>query len=830
MPKKLIFVVVLISTLTDLWSQAPELSATGDQIYCPQSEISIVETFSITNTSNTAINAIYIQVSSGYNQGSDFLEYKGSNTAITSTFTASSGKLKLNLPSGTTALEIETAVKNVIFRSTNPALSGTRVFSITIGDANYLASTGHFYKYYPDLEIPWEKARDEASTKTYYGLTGYLATLTSLEEAVLCGEQTQGAGWIGGTDEETEGVWKWVTGPEGANGGLVFWNGGVNGTTPNFAYWNTNEPNNTNGGEDYAHITDPSVGLPGSWNDLRTIGEPPGPFQAKGYIVEFGGMPGEPDLKIAAATQIRVASVLTVNQDSRCGTGVVNLSATVSEGEINWYDSSTGGSLLFTGPNFSPNLNTTTTFYVAAEAAGCTNGARKPVQGTVLEPVTVPPQITVENCDEDGTPDGYTLFNLNSINSQITTSSSASTTYYPTRSDAEIANSTSQLDPANYNNQKGSVIYARTQKNNGCYGVTEVVLSVSTTAFPPNFVYTLKSCDTDGAVDGYYAFDLSAATPQMLAQFPQGSNLSVSYYRNSDDALLKRNAIPTQSLYRNEEPDEQLVFVRVEDNSSSQCYGVGPHLKLSVDPIPQFDILNEGTFCSTATAYTLETTHARGNYTYEWTDETGTVIGSNAQITVNAPGIYRVTARNSSCTSVVQEVEVIASEPATITTANVEVSIDEDRNTISIIDPSILGQGDYEFALGDQIGPYQDSPVFERVSPGFKTLYVREKNGCGISSIEIPVLGFPAYFTPNNDGFHDTWSPQGLDQQLYTNVSVAIFNRFGKLLKSLNGFNQAWDGTSREKMLPSSDYWYQVNLTAQDGSIHEFKGHFTLKR
>ena len=380
--------MIFCSSLASLWSQGPELDATGDQLYCPLSEIPIVENFSITNTSGTAINSIFIQISTGYVQGRDFLNYRGTNNTITTSFNSSTGKLQLSLPAGITSTEIETAVRNVIFRNTNPNISGSRGFSITIGDANYLESTGHFYKYYSDLEITWQDARIAAENEIYYGLTGYLATLTSLEEAVLCGEQTQGAGWIGGTDEETEGVWKWVTGPEGANGGLVFWNGAVNGTTPNFAYWNTNEPNNVNGGEDYAHITDPSIGNPGSWNDLRTIGEPPGPYQAKGYIVEFGGMPGDPELKIATSTQIRVAQVQSTTTDTRCGPGRVTLSATAAAGVVNWYDSPTGGNLLFSGLDYSTTINTTTTFYVAAEPAGCSGGLRKSVQATLLEAVS----------------------------------------------------------------------------------------------------------------------------------------------------------------------------------------------------------------------------------------------------------------------------------------------------------------------------------------------------------------------------------------------------------------------------------------------------------
>ena len=68
--------------------------------------------------------------------------------------------------------------------------------------------------------------------------------------------------------------------------------GPVNGMYSN---WN-NDPSEPNqaGDEDYAHITDDSIGLVGSWNDLSNTGSSSGPYQPKGYVVEYGGMPGDP--------------------------------------------------------------------------------------------------------------------------------------------------------------------------------------------------------------------------------------------------------------------------------------------------------------------------------------------------------------------------------------------------------------------------------------------------------------------------------------------------------------------------------------------------------
>ena len=365
----------------------PVITATGDQLYCPKNYINIVTGFSITHDpTETGTQAVFIQISSGYSNGFDQLQL--SNPAlhpkITTSWDATAGKLKLYSPTGVDVLysEFEAAIRDVQFSNSSATASGIRTFSITIGQANYLPSTGHFYMFVPSIGITWTGAKAAAEASTYYGLKGYLATILASDEAKLSGEQASGAGWIGGSDAETENVWKWVTGPEGlanSGNGTVFWNGLSNGSTPNFAFWNNSEPNQS-GDEDYAHITAPGIGILGSWNDLSNTGEASGNYQPKGYIVEYGGMPGEIPLKIAASTKITIPVINTTTGGSICDSGEVTLTATGSTGTINWYTTPSGGTTVATGPTFTtPAINTTTTYFVDA---GCEIN-RKAVVATV---------------------------------------------------------------------------------------------------------------------------------------------------------------------------------------------------------------------------------------------------------------------------------------------------------------------------------------------------------------------------------------------------------------------------------------------------------------
>lgn len=366
-----------------LFTTAPILSASGNQMYCAGSSLNIVTSMSIVHDpAELGTEAIYIQISSGYVSGQDLLSLSGTHPNVISSWNQSNGKLTLQSPTGgnVSYTDLINAVEDVVFSNNSANPSGTRTFSITVGQANYLPSNGHYYQFIPSGGISWHNAKTLAENSTYYGLQGYLATITAMDEAILAGEQASGTGWIAGTDEVTEGVWKWASGPEN---GQIFWNGGSNGSSPNFAFWNNGEPNNTGNDEDYAHITAPGIGIRGSWNDLPASGGN-GDYTPRGYIVEYGGMPGDPILQISTSTTIYIPQITNTTGASRCDSGTLNLSATASGGTITWYDVPTGGIPLATGNTFTtPNISATTLYYVDAYNNLCPTTTRTLVTATV---------------------------------------------------------------------------------------------------------------------------------------------------------------------------------------------------------------------------------------------------------------------------------------------------------------------------------------------------------------------------------------------------------------------------------------------------------------
>jgi gliding motility-associated-like protein len=399
--KPLLFTLLFLNTSIFFGqiNDPPTVTAVGDQIYCPQSQQRIVTSFNIVDPDDTLIPAFYIQISSGYVIGEDQLSLIGSHPNVVANWNANQAKLILTGTGGGSATytDIIAAVYDVVFNSSNINV-GAKTFSLTAGSANYLASTDHYYDYVPANLITWTDAKAAAEAMDYFGLQGYLATLTIPDEGQISGELSPGTGWIGASDAGAEGVWKWMTGPEV---GTTFWNGNENGSVAPGMYenWNTGEPNNYNGGEDYAHITY-NTGIPGSWNDLpNNTNSQPTDYQAKGFVIEYGGTPGDPVLNISGSTIFNPPQILSTTSSVSCDNDPANLSATSNTTDILWYDSQNGGTLLHTGSTYNPILTTNTTFWILPSSNGCTTGTRTAVTATVNASPTIDTPADVTSCD-----------------------------------------------------------------------------------------------------------------------------------------------------------------------------------------------------------------------------------------------------------------------------------------------------------------------------------------------------------------------------------------------------------------------------------------------
>ncbi|MFC4741022.1 T9SS type B sorting domain-containing protein [Flavobacterium ponti] len=443
--------------------------------------------------------------------------------------------------------------------------------------------------------------------------------------------------------------------------------------------------------------------------------------------------------------------------------------------------------------------------------------------------------VDLKQCDTDT--DAITDFNLTFANSLISTDNTLVFTYFTSQANAQN-NINSITNITNYTSPNNGVVWTRVENQNNCFRIVKVNLIVSTTTPINNIV--LSQCDdyidlNDPSNDGFDYFDLNDATMNILNQFPPNQNLQVSYYINEVDATAGLNSIDTSMDFRNTIANNQLIWVRIDSVINNECFGLGQYVQLVVNPIPNFDLGNDFRVCldpiTGAGSQTINATPiTAGNYSYNWTPANPTTNSSGNQsaiYTVTQPGTYSVivTNTNTQCENFDSIEVTFSSEPESVSAILITPLFSPGTATIEAL--PVGGFGIYEYSIDNGIN-WQSSPVFGGLTNGNYTVLVRDVDQCGIiSSQSIQTVTYPAYFTPNGDGFNEYWNINGLLQSYQG--KIFIFDRYGKFLKEIKPNGNGWDGTYNGQPLPSTDYWFKIEYT-ENGNRKEFRSHFTLKR
>lgn len=331
-------------------------------------------------------------------------------------------------------------------------------------------------------------------------------------------------------------------------------------------------------------------------------------------------------------------------------------------------------------------------------------------------------------------------------------------------------------------------------------------------------------CDTDSTNDGVLNIDFTQYNATLLGT-QTGSEFSVTYHTSENDALTNVNPI-TESLSNN-----PTLYAVVRNSNFTTCSSAPMKIEFVVNKLPEANLQDQFLCMNSITglpiSYATLDAGVYGNYIYEWKDEKGGPVGNNNPLySTNILGDYTLTVTDNitGCTSETKTVSVL---PSSIAISGYTISQDfSDNQTITVIPD---GYGDnYIYQIDG--GLFQESNVFTNVPSGNHEIVIRDKNGCGDSTpINVLVLQYPKFFTPNSDGYNDFWNIYDLQELSDTNAKISIFDRQGKLLKQISPFGQGWDGMHNGKALLADDYWFVANYT-KDGISREFKSHFSIKR
>ncbi|WP_267405660.1 MULTISPECIES: T9SS type B sorting domain-containing protein [unclassified Chryseobacterium] len=390
---------------------------------------------------------------------------------------------------------------------------------------------------------------------------------------------------------------------------------------------------------------------------------------------------------------------------------------------------------------------------------------------------------TLTECSNNNS--GTATYNLMGPNIGLTPNLTVK--YYPSMPDLNAGTNEITV-PYAYVSAEGSAFVKATNEY-GCVTIAEFTLK-----FHPIVVVNdnaiIRSCFLE-ANHSTAIFNLTAAA--VTTQ----TGTTKTYYPSMADAVNGTNPIPNPSTYI---APSGVAYVKV--TNAQGCYAVAK-VTLEVIPPVYSTVLAEKVICIENTT-TLDA--GPGFNGYEWS--TGATTQSITNVGV---GTYWVKLKTGDCIAL-QTVKVYPAEEPVIT------NIDIATNTVTV---NVMGgTPPYKYSI-DNVN-WQDSNIFENVSRGDHTVYVKDAYNCNSVDVTFVLPNLVNVITPNGDGINDVIDYSSLSGK--TGLVLSIFDRYGTKIHQADKSNgYKWDGTIGGKKVSTGTYWYSVTWSENNKKNTAFK-------
>jgi len=400
------------------------------------------------------------------------------------------------------------------------------------------------------------------------------------------------------------------------------------------------------------------------------------------------------------------------------------------------------------------------------------------------------------------------------------------------------SNNCTLIDSLEVNEPVDSLSFSHTVSDVLCYDGTNGYINLSVSGGNYPYTYNWSTGDTASYIDnlssGYYLFsiiDSNSCTvmdsilvneplPLSLNELitpvsciglddgdivisPTGGTPPYTYtWFNSQFALSAQ----TQNLI-----DFNADIYQVEIIDSNNCF-----YELYVDLSEPDSLLISYSVteipCAGAADGAVDVIVSGGNpsYNYVWSNGDTT-----ANITNLSSGDYQLLVTDQKNCS--DSISLTLADPDTINISfeiNPVSCIDKTDGSAQVLAEGGTGGFTYLWSNGSQESLNND------LSTNWYSVNVTDLLGCTVSdSIFIPqnigsCIQPVNTFSPNDDVYNDTWVIDNME--LYPNMNLKIYNKWGSLVHEQTGNYIPWDGKYLNNDLPSEMYYYKIDLNVQD--------------
>ena len=349
---------------------------------------------------------------------------------------------------------------------------------------------------------------------------------------------------------------------------------------------------------------------------------------------------------------------------------------------------------------------------------------------------------------------------------------------------------------------------------------------------PDNIPLDITKCDADGIDDGATNFDLTQYSEMFIGD---QTHVELSYHLSVNDMVTGENPIPNPESYNNIS-NPQTIYLRMT-NTATGCYA-NETFSIFIDDvllpeepedleacdfedngIQTFDLWENNDIITNGDSNAVVTYFASQEDAENKTNALDRFYQNRQPYisdTIWARMEYITGCFGHGLTSFT--VNIIPPVDFSYTTDIVDFT--NSKNSIQLNMAS--GNENFEYSINGVI--FSDNNIFENLTPGIYTVYVKSKDNCKTIEFDVPILNFPKFFTPNGDSVNEVWNVMFV--RYFPDAQVTIFDRYGKLIKSYLGKQQGWDGTYNGHNLPATDYWFKLEFN--NGRV--VKSHFSLVR